>query len=565
MDVDLRDLLAAWLSDADPGEPRRAALLGRLRDDAAFREAFVAEVRLLGMLRAVQSAEPRWLRLEDLIGWSARERAADAALADRVVRHGRARARLRTAGRRALLAAAALAAGLLLVAVFRPRQPLVLSPSATAAAPEALARAVKLDGVVWDQGQAGAVEGEGVPAGRLRLRAGRVTLAFFGGATLTAEGPADIDLVGRDRVFCRHGKLRVRVGPGGEGFTVGAPGSEVVDLGTEFGLNLEPGGKARLMVFEGEAAVSVLGNDGRPLRSALIEGSKSVEVDPGAAGIREVPAKPETFVRLPDAVPPALDLDPGYPAAVLAARPWGYWRFDRLDGQVAANEVAGRPALYARGGVRLDGEPGRNRWAVFDAGDHTQALILDGTWTPPRATGYAIELWVQAADLSPDVPGQTALVSAIASPEGEDEEHISYLELTARSRRSPHEPCAVRFLDRWPAATRGGVNAFSRRTFIPYQWHHVVGQKAGPNLEVYVDGELVGSSPTDAAGDDGRATTGPCRLVVGRLKQWSVSGNGIEVRPFEGRLDELAVYDRPLTADEIRQHFRLRTAGGGAP
>ena len=74
MDQDLQDLLALWLGDHDPGEARRSALLARLESDDAFRRAFVEEIRLLGMVRAVQSSEPRWLRLEDEIGWSARQR-----------------------------------------------------------------------------------------------------------------------------------------------------------------------------------------------------------------------------------------------------------------------------------------------------------------------------------------------------------------------------------------------------------------------------------------------------------------------------------------------------------
>jgi hypothetical protein len=88
MDQDLQDLLAAWLGDHDPGPERRDALLARLRGDAAFRRAFVEEVRLLGMLRAAQSSEPPWLRLEDQIGWSARQREDVETLAQRVVREG---------------------------------------------------------------------------------------------------------------------------------------------------------------------------------------------------------------------------------------------------------------------------------------------------------------------------------------------------------------------------------------------------------------------------------------------------------------------------------------------
>src|SRR5581483_2125415 len=120
MDADLRDLLAAWLGGDDPGDERRAALLARLREDGAFRQAFVDEIRTLGMLRAVQSAEPRWLRLEDAIGWSAPRPASADALAERVVRQGRERERVRSAGQRSLMAVIALLACAVLILLFRP-------------------------------------------------------------------------------------------------------------------------------------------------------------------------------------------------------------------------------------------------------------------------------------------------------------------------------------------------------------------------------------------------------------------------------------------------------------
>ena len=72
MDTDLQDLLTAWLDDKDFDEQRYAALLARLREDVAFRQTFIDEIRLLGMLKVVQSSEPRWLRLEDELGWLGR-------------------------------------------------------------------------------------------------------------------------------------------------------------------------------------------------------------------------------------------------------------------------------------------------------------------------------------------------------------------------------------------------------------------------------------------------------------------------------------------------------------
>jgi hypothetical protein len=113
----------------------------------------------------------------------------------------------------------------------------------------------------------------------------------------------------------------------------------------------------------------------------------------------------------------------------------------------------------------------------------------------------------------------------------------------------------VRFVDRWPTGVHGGSNVFSRRTVVSSLWHHIVGQKSGDTLELYVDGECVGTSPVKPDASDAALTT-PCRLLVGRLKQRSVIPS--EIRAFEGQLDELAVYDRPLTLEEIRRHARAR-------
>ena len=116
-----------------------------------------------------------------------------------------------------------------------------------------------------------------------------------------------------------------------------------------------------------------------------------------------------------------------------------------------------------------------------------------------------------------------------------------------------------------PLAGRGvgGHRLFSRRTVAPSLWRHLVGQKSGDTVELYVDGECVGTTPVKSGAADGGAVTTACRLLVGRLKQRSLPPDTSEIRAFEGRLDELAVYDRPLTPDEIRRHARLRA--GTAP
>jgi hypothetical protein len=564
MDQDLQELLALWLDDHDASEERQAALLARLRSDDAFRRAFVDEIHLLGMIKAVQSPEPRWLRLEDEAGWSAQPSVSDDVLAALVVGEWQRRQKARWWGRWLLAAAAAVLVAIGLSLALR-RAPTPEAPRAPPVAAVEIATVIHTDGVAWQSEGENLRQGDVITPRRLRLRSGRVTLAFFSGVSLTLEGPADLELLAADRLFFRQGKLRALVPRGAEGFTVLAAGCEVVDLGTDFGVNLEPGGKSRVMVFEGEAAVSVLGKDGRSIRGALLERQRAVEVDPHACNIQDIPPQPEAFVSLAQFVPPPLELAPGYAACVLAAKPWGYWRFESLREGHVPNEVAGRPALQVLGGVALERSPGGNHWARFRSNNRAQALLMDGAWAPPRRGGYAIEVWAQADLPSPNAFSQTALVSLIAREDRWPEHHLAYLELTARGRRSPHEPCSARFLDRWPPAMTGGVDVFSRRNVVPSGWHHVVGQKSGDTLELYVDGECVGTSPArlNARDPDDVATT-PCRLLVGRLKRRSLPRSS-EIRAFEGRLDELAVYDRPLTPKEIRRHAQMRAAASSRP
>ncbi|HEY2159151.1 MAG TPA: hypothetical protein VGH33_26215, partial [Isosphaeraceae bacterium] len=91
-----------------------------------------------------------------------------------------------------------------------------------------LAMVINLDGARWDPSEGPPpAAGDILGAGRLRLRTGRATLAFLSGVTLTLEGPADLNLVSIDRVFCRQGRLRAHVPAGAEGFVVASPGSAV--------------------------------------------------------------------------------------------------------------------------------------------------------------------------------------------------------------------------------------------------------------------------------------------------------------------------------------------------
>ena len=182
IDPDLNDLLAGWFGNELPPD-RAEALIDRLRTDDAFRLDFVAEIRMLGMLKAVQSPESRWLRLEDELGWSVANSPAERSLEDRVVgRLGEPAASppvVPTPGARrwgkVLLWASSIAAGFALITLesrwwqARPLDP--VPPLAVRSYPKVdtligLAMAVKLDGVVWETVRRTSPRRRGHPPGR---------------------------------------------------------------------------------------------------------------------------------------------------------------------------------------------------------------------------------------------------------------------------------------------------------------------------------------------------------------------------------------------------------------
>jgi Concanavalin A-like lectin/glucanases superfamily/FecR protein len=512
----------------------------------------IGDVRLMVQCPAAACDEPNArgdvVRAES--GWGLRDQ-----------RTGRLPRVSRAWRRWAVVAAALVLAGLFAwsAPLGRPRPAIVASPAVTGDPPSlALARGfavvIQLEDAQWKPGLGQRPsEGDLLGAGRLVLQSGRMTLGLLSGVTLTLEGPADLELLSIDRVHCRRGKLRTRVPHGAEGFIVSTPGSAVVDLGTEFGLNVGDDGKARVMVFKGAAEAAVLSAAGAPVRSQRVAERRAFEIDPRSGQIERAEARPADFVVPSTLAPAPLELDASYRETVLSAGPWAYWRFEAIDKGLFASEVPDRPALRAFGPLKVVGASDHNRTVEFGPDDAEQSLTMDGLWEPRCDPGYAVELWVLPGRI-----GHAALASLIApGPPTEDYKHLFLVELTASDRQSLVSPGVIRFLHRWPPGDSGGDNAFSARHYVPNRWHHIVAQSSGERLELYVDG--VQSQPVTP---QSAKASEPCRLFLGRLKPKPRPSGRVHSRAFVGSIDELAVYNRPLGALEVRRHYELGIAGG---
>jgi hypothetical protein len=79
---------------------------------------------------------------------------------------------------------------------------------------------------------------------------------MVGGAAVVIEGPTDLELTGPDALRLKQGKTAVRIADGGQSFVVDTPTMQVIDLGTEFGVETAASGDEQVMVFDGSVALA---------------------------------------------------------------------------------------------------------------------------------------------------------------------------------------------------------------------------------------------------------------------------------------------------------------------
>ena len=94
-------------------------------------------------------------------------------------------------------------------------------------------------------------EGMTIPPGPLTWEDGVIQLDFYCGATVVVEGPANLEIVNEMQVILNQGRLRAEVSEQAKGFTVLAPTVELVDLGTEFAMEVQDSQSTFVHVIDG--------------------------------------------------------------------------------------------------------------------------------------------------------------------------------------------------------------------------------------------------------------------------------------------------------------------------
>jgi hypothetical protein len=383
------------------------------------------------------------------------------------------------------------------------------------------------------------------------------TLQNGGVANLQLEGPVAMTLNSNGMPSLLYGHLTGTFACDFDEFTLDTPlGLVTVSGEASIGI-IAAANKVELHVFSGTATLEpwAMGAGGTAKQLTAAAGtSLSARVDAdGSISVDDGKAKEGGFLTPAALAASQLDISDDYVKAIVAAKPLAYWRFEGDVDGLMRNEVADH--LHCRMvGKAVRWRPGVNGSSVdFGIAAGPGYLISDDS-LDVEAKSYTVELWVKPTCFHHGTLFSLLQWKESQSPIGR---HRMALEIcgpvswfTGTQQGTDFHPGSIRFIHE----CRPGfdMDSFSADPYAVRQWQHFVAVKDISEMRLYRDAQLVDSKPATGV------LPRDLRVLIGHLLPAS-SDDETEVTPrmFSGELDEVAFYDRALSADEIRNHFEI--------
>lgn len=226
-----------------------------------------------------------------------------------------------------------------------------------------------------------------------------------------------------------------------------------------------------------------------------------------------------------------------YFSSVLADNPLAYWRLNETQTDVAINSstngdaydgtyvgVKGGPAGPSElgDGTPLSGFASSN--VAYDMGGSEEHMFVDSQLLSGLSE-FTMTGWFWIRGLEEERTGLFGQNDAV---------EFGFV--------------ATDQLHLWTANGGSMTWQFDPSTDVPdFEWFHVAAVGTGDDLQLYLNGALVGTGGTPTSGDYGSSAF-PFRVGGGGI--FDASGNN-----FRGILDEVAVWDMALSPDQIAGHF----------
>jgi hypothetical protein len=130
--------------------------------------------------------------------------------------------------------------------------------------------------------------------GIMTLEQGLVKLQFDSNAKVVIEAPAQFEITTGDQIQLHLGRVYATVPPEAVGFAIKTFNSKIVDLGTEFGVQVYPSGATELHVLKGKTTL-VCGNQNKT--STMLTGGSAKKIAGTEAALSDIQCDNSRFAR----------------------------------------------------------------------------------------------------------------------------------------------------------------------------------------------------------------------------------------------------------------------------
>lgn len=272
---------------------------------------------------------------------------------------------------------------------------------------------------------------------------------------------------------------------------------------------------------------------GRVLRDAFQELTgiyHAQNAEPAVKPPQVDPTEPPVTARPADFQGP--ELAEAFSQTVLSSKPIAYWRMSDVAGDVLQDASGNGHSAACEAGVEFSPPSGARpaNPAVVCGGGRISAAI------DPLPDVYSVELWFLN-----ELPCTARPITAYFFSRGVDgaEGTVGGDSLGIGGTHLAENQGKLFFFN----GTKANQVLSGKTGLQPGTWHHAVLVRKGQNISVYLDG---GRSPE---------ISGPAEIGYGAgCGQLFFGGRNDGFAPLEGKLDEVSVYDRALSADEIAAH-----------
>ena len=379
----------------------------------------------------------------------------------------------------------------------------------------------------WAEPNREVEEGSVLFPGRFLLKSGLAQIEFFSGASVTVEGPVDLNLISALAMECKQGKLRAFVPEPAQGFSVKTPDYEAVDLGTEFALSVGGGGSSEVHVVDGEVRLD--SHAGEPIQHL----NKGDGIRSHAGSLEPIAANESRFI--------------GREQLLHRADANSRSRYERWQRT--------RTTLLEDGStLALFDFEGQNRWdrqLTNHKEEGPQAAIIGATWSEGRWPGKgALEFKGLSDRVRMQIPGtfDALTFAAWVRIDGLDRWLSSLFLTDGFDRGEVHwqisdEGCLILGI-----SNKNSPNSQSEPVIQPNdlgRWMHIavtVDRNTGLVCH-YLDGRKVMS--------DHRKRIPPLKLGGGEIGNWQPHSKNYPIRSFNGRIDEFIILERAMSETEI--------------